>query len=98
MLYIWMANMQPGLSREQIDEALTRRAAWKYPDNIKVLGEYWPLCRAPVVITIFETDDFEGIMELMFSWGDKFEITCVPACTAEQGLQLGPAILERRSA
>lgn len=29
--------------------------------------------------------------------GDVFDIACEPACTREQGLQWGPAILERRS-
>ena len=98
MIYVWLADMQPGLTREQRDEALIRRAAWKWPDNVKVLGEYWPLGEAPAVISIFEADDFSGIMELSLTWADKFKITCVPACTPEQGLQWGPTIIASRSA
>ena len=39
MIYVWLANWKPGLSREQMDGALMRRAAWSYPDGY-VLGEY----------------------------------------------------------
>jgi Domain of unknown function (DUF3303) len=51
----------------------------------------------PAVVSIFETDNYEPIMELGLNWGDVFEIACEPACTPEQGLHWGPAILERRS-
>jgi Domain of unknown function (DUF3303) len=97
MIYVWLANWKPGLSREQMDGALMRRAAWSYPDGINVLGEYWLGGHRPAVISIFETDDFSTIMELAFTWQDVFEIACEPACTPEQGLQWGPSILERRS-
>jgi hypothetical protein len=41
------------------------------------------------VVSIFEADDFRPIMELEFTWGDAFEISCDPACTPEQGLEWG---------
>jgi hypothetical protein len=97
MIYVWLANWKPGLSREQMDAALMRRAAWSYPDGVNVLGEYWLGGHRPAVVSIFETDNYEPIMELGLNWGDVFEIACEPACTPEQGLQWGPAILERRS-
>ena len=52
----------------------------------------------PAVVSIFETEDYSAIMELGLTWGDVFEIACEPACTPEQGLQWGLAILERRGA
>jgi hypothetical protein len=48
------------------------------------------------VVSIFEADDFRPIMELEFTWGDVFEISCDPACTPEQGLEWGPAIIQAR--
>ena len=96
MIYVWQASMKSGLSREQMDGALTRRASWSYPEGMNVLGEYWLGGHRPAVISIFEADDFSPIMELALTWGDVFEIVCEPACTPEQGLQWGPSILERR--
>ena len=96
MIYVWRASWKPGLSREQMDGALIRRASWSYPEGLNVLAEYWLSGSSPVVISIFETDEYGPILELGLTWQDVFEISCDAACTAEQGLQLGPAILERR--
>jgi hypothetical protein len=96
MIYLWQASWKPGLSREQMDGALMRRASWAYPDGVGVLGEYWLGGHRPAVISVFETDDYSAIMELSLTWGDVFEIACEPACTPEQGLEWGPAILQRR--
>ena len=96
MIYVWLANWKPDLSREQMDGALMRRAAWSWPDSVKVLGEYWLAGHRPAVVSIFETDNYEPIMEFGLTWGDVFEIACEPACTPEQGLHWGPSILERR--
>jgi hypothetical protein len=39
MIYVWLASWKPGLSREQMDGALVRRASWSYPEGMTVLGE-----------------------------------------------------------
>jgi hypothetical protein len=62
LIYVWLASMKPGLSREQMDGALMRRAAWSYPAGINVLGDYWLGGHRPAVISIFESDDFGPIM------------------------------------
>ena len=98
MIYVWLASWQSGLTREQRDGALARRAEWQFPDGLDVLGEYWPATGDPAVVAIFETDAFPAIMELDLEWGDVFDIVCVPACTPEQGLQWGAEILARRGA
>ena len=97
MIFVWIADWKPGLSREQMDQTLIRRSAWSYPESVNVLAEYWLSGHSPVVISVFEADDYSGIMELGLTWGDVFEISCQPACTPEQGLQWGPSILERRA-
>jgi hypothetical protein len=96
MIFVWVASWKPGLSREQTDGALQRRAAWNYPDGVSVLGEYWPANSSPAVVSVFEADSFEPVMELGLNWGDVFDIVCSPACTPEQGLEWGPAIMQRR--
>lgn len=97
MIFVWQASWKPHLSREQSDGALARRAKWKYPNTMKVLGEYWLADSNPAVISIFEAGDYSPIMELSLTWGDVFDITCTPATTPEEGLKIGPEILSRRS-
>ncbi len=98
MLYVMLLNWKPGLSRQQQDEALMRRAQWQYPTGLQVVGEYWPATGSPAVISIFEASEYEPIMELTLTWGDVFDISVFPATTPEEGLQLGPQILQRRPA
>lgn len=96
MLYVMTNSWQPGLSREERDEALMRRAGWDYPGGVQVIGEWWPASNDVAVVAVFEADSFEPIMEIGFTWGDKFLIDVKPAVSAEEGLRIGPGVLERR--
>jgi hypothetical protein len=89
-------SWKPGLSREQMDEALIRRSQWQYPEGLTSIGEYWTSSPSLAVLSIFEADSYESIMEVGFFWGDVFDIQTVPATTAEEGLRMGQAIMERR--
>jgi hypothetical protein len=51
-------------------------------------AEYWLQTADPAVVSIFETDSVAPIMATLAEWGDVFDITVVPAITAEEGLQL----------
>jgi hypothetical protein len=95
MLYVAILDWQPGLSAEQRDGALGRRAMWSYPDGLEVKGEYWPASGSPAVISIFEADRYEPIMELLFTWGDVFDIRVSPTTTPEEGLAIGQGVMER---
>ncbi len=97
MLYVMSMKWQPGLTREQRDGALIRRAQWKYPDGVTVRGEYWPASEQTAVLSIFETDDYGSIMEIALTWGDAFQIETTPAITAEDGLRVGPEAMGRRT-
>jgi hypothetical protein len=35
-------------------------------------------------------------MEVAFTWGDTFDITVIPAISAEDGLKIGPDVMSRR--
>jgi hypothetical protein len=98
MLYVMTLKWQQGLSREQRDGALMRRAGWNYPDGVKVHGEYWPSSESLAVVSVFETDESAALMELGFTWGDVFQIEITPAVTAEDGLRIGPEVMARRQA
>lgn len=98
MLYVMTLKWQQGLSREQRDGALMRRAGWNYPNGVKLHGEYWPSSEILAVVSVFETDDPAALMELGFTWGDVFQIEITPAVTAEDGLRIGPEVMARRQA
>jgi hypothetical protein len=86
-------NWKSGLTQEQMDGSLARRAGWKYPDGVKLVAEAWPMSPAPAVVSIFETDDISTIMQITFAWGDVFDISVYPAVSAEEGLRIGAAAM-----
>jgi len=98
MLFVMTMKWQPGLTRDQRDSALMRRAQWQYPEGVRVLGEYWPSSESVAVVSIFETDDHGALMEIGLTWGDIFQMEVSPAVTAEDGLRLGAAAMGRRPA
>ena len=66
------------------------------PAGVAVEGEYWLSSAEPVVVVILEADSSRPLFEMALTWQDVFSIDCVPACTPEDGLAWGPAMLERR--
>jgi hypothetical protein len=58
-----------------------------YPEQIKVIGEYWLPTTDPAVVVVTEGDDVQLIFEALRPWYEYFDIQVVPAMTAEQGLQ-----------
>jgi len=74
---------------------LGRRAAWKYPEGIQVIAEYWPLSSAVQVVSILAAESIEKIMEIVFEWNDIFDIDVYPAVSAEEGLRIGPEVFAR---
>jgi hypothetical protein len=96
MEYVMLLGWKQGLTRDQRDGALMQRAGWNYPGGVKVIAEYWPAAEDPAVVSIFQTEDFSALMEIEFTWGDIFDITVIPAISAEEGLKLGPDAMGRR--
>lgn len=95
MLYVTVLSWKPGVTREQINESLGRRAQWQYPEGIKVVGEYWLQDPEIAVVAIYEASEYEPIMELGLVWGDVFGVKTVPATSVEEGLKIGAKIMER---
>ena len=98
MLFVMFMGWKPGVTREQTDEALARRAQWQPPEGVNILGEYWIANPEATVVSIAEADDYESIMEINMAWGDVFNISTFPATTAKEGLEMGARIMQRRTA
>lgn len=96
MDYVMLLRWKQGLSRDQRDGALVRRAGWKYPLGVDLVAEYWPATEDPAVVSIFRTEDFRALMEIDLTWGDVFDVTTFPAVSAEEGLKIGPEVMGRR--
>ena len=76
------------------EERTVRRAQWQYPEGLKPVAEYWLQANDPHVIAIFEADSVAPIMAVTAQWGDVFDITVIPAITAEEGLQLAQQMMQ----
>jgi hypothetical protein len=69
-------------------ERIARRVGWEYPAGMRMVAEYWPMSTEVAVIAVAEADNFASIMRAIVDWDDVFDLTVVPAMTAEQGLQM----------
>jgi hypothetical protein len=98
MLHVMTLRFQPGLSADQRNGALARRAKWTYPSGTTPVAEFWPASDDLAVVSAFEADSYGPIMEIVLAWGDVFQIQCYPAVTAEEGLRIGPEALRRAMA
>jgi len=87
MLFVCFYTLKPGLTRQQVDEVYRRRASWKFPHGVEVVGEYW-LHNPPHWLLILEASDVGAVTILNYFWQDVFDIQTFPAVTAEQGLAL----------
>jgi len=83
---LFVALLKP--MAETPESRTARRVEWQYPEGIHPVAEYWLQTSDPQVIAIFEADHVGAIMGLTAAWNDVFDITVVPAVTAEEGLQM----------
>ena len=95
MDYIALLRFRSSVSGAERDGALMRRAAWQYPEGIRLIAEYWPAASAVQVVSIFSADSFEQVLELTLEWEDVFDIDVHPAVSAEEGLRIGPEVFGR---
>lgn len=95
MDFVALLKFRSSLAAAERDAALARRAAWKYPEDIRVIAEYWPLSSAVQVVSIVAAESIEKMMEIVFEWEDVFDIDIYPAVSAEEGLRIGPEVFSR---
>jgi len=84
MLFVALLKPKGGT----VESRIAHRSGWQYPEGVKPVAEYWLQSNDPDVISVFEADNIAQIMAITSEWGDEFEITVVPAITAEEGLAL----------
>lgn len=96
MDFVMLLAFKEGLSEKERDEALIRRAQWSYPDGLTVLAEYWTANDDVAVVVVARATEFQPIWSLTATWNDKFDVTVMPAVSAEEGLRVGPEVLTQR--
>ncbi len=82
MLFVALLKAKAGTPQERI----ARRVQWQHPEGIRPVAEYWLQSSEVTVVTIVEADSVQPIMTVSVQWADIFDITVVPAMTAEEGL------------
>ena len=81
---LFVALLTPRAATPQ--ERIARRVGWQHPEGIRPIAEYWLGTSDPTVVAVFEADSVAPILAVTSAWGDVFDITVVPAITAEEGL------------
>ena len=84
MLYGLVARAHPGT----LNERVTRRAQWQFPEGVNIVAEYWFPTNDPSVVTILEADDPNALLPISMGWDDVFDIDIFPVIPAEEGLEL----------
>ena len=82
MLFVSLMRLREG----KMQSAMAQRMQWEYPEGVKLVGEYWLTTNDPKVISIYEVDNPDPIMELQSTWDDAFDIKVFSAVTAEEGM------------
>ncbi len=83
MLFAALLKAKAGTPQERI----ARRLQWQHPEGIRPVAEYWLQSSEVTVVSLIEADSVQSIMAVTVQWADVFDITVVPAMTAEEGLQ-----------
>ena len=65
-----------------------RRLDYSWPEGMTVLAEYWLQTTDPGVIVVAEAENIGSLMLAASDWDDLFDISVVPAVTAEDGIRL----------
>jgi hypothetical protein len=78
-------SIRSHLDKNERNAAYARRAEWKYPEGIKVLGEWWR-ASAPQICVVFEAQQYDPILALTSEWSDFMEMDISPCTTPDAGL------------
>jgi hypothetical protein len=97
MDYVALLRFKSGAAAADRDAALGRRASWQYPDTVQMIAEYWPMSSDVTVVSVFSTDQIDGVFQFQLEWSDVFDIEVHPAVSAEDGLRMGPEVMGRLS-
>jgi hypothetical protein len=65
-----------------------RRFDYISPEDMTIVGEYWLATDAPGVILVVEAEAMAPLMAAVADGDSVFQLTIVPAVTAEDGMRL----------
>jgi hypothetical protein len=82
MLFVAFMKLREGKMQSAVEE----RMQWKDPKGVRRIGEYWLTTNDPKVISIYEADSYEPILQMNTAWDHAFDINTFSAVTAEQGM------------
>ena len=94
MIYLMQGTIRSHLTKDQRMSGFARRAEWKYPQGLKVLGEWWQ-ANAPQIVVAFEAEQYDPILAVQAEWSDFMEIVVAPATTPEAGLAVAAKLLKK---
>ena len=100
MTIIGLFHWKPDLPHEKVLECLGKRLQYTEPEGANMLFEYWPSGgqEGPAVVAAYEMADFGPILEIELFWGEYFNITMLPAVSAEDGIKMGGDVIQRIAA
>lgn len=90
MLFVALMKVRSGTEQERV----ARRLQWEVPEGISIQAQYWLHTPDPEVIIILEADNFAAMAQMTSEWNDFYDITIVPAITAEEGMELAKQMME----
>lgn len=90
MLYVAICNAKAGSTTK---DRMARRVAFHFPPDNRIVAEYWLMSEQPNVILIIEGDSIAALMASIAAWDDVYDITIVPAMTADAGIALAQQAL-----
>lgn len=84
MLFVALAKPRGTVTKR---EGTMRRFDYTYPEELTIIGEYWLATGDPCVIVLVEAASMAPLMTALADWDEVFDITIVPAVTAEDGMR-----------
>jgi len=84
MIFVTFCKVRAGTSRDRT----LRRLDYQYPEGMRVLGEWWLQTPDPEVVLVTEADSVVPMLAARAAWDDVFEITILPAVSAEEGMAI----------
>jgi hypothetical protein len=91
MLFVSFLTPIGGTPKDRV----ARRLEWDYPEDVRLVAEYWLQNSDPTAIVIFEADNVLAMEISRVYWGDFFEITTVPAMTGEDGMAFVRSMMKK---
>jgi hypothetical protein len=85
MLFITVGRARGTCAQHDV---IARRMEYRFPEGLRVLGEYWPQAGDPAVVLVAEADEIGPLIAATSYWADAYDFTSFPALTAEEGLRL----------